>query len=160
MDLDQDGDFDVLIGYYVGSGGAWETSTFNAFLNENGFLRDATSELFPRQTANSAVDNPTSFIFGFHEIDINLDGSIDLLLETKSKDSDLKNDVSHNFFISKDDKFYPYDYHTKLGYHEIANIEKVRSADLNGDGFLDLIGKQSNLDGDIVVSAINNGLIG
>ena len=43
--------------------------------------------------------------------------------------------------------------------YEIANIEKFRSADLNGDGFLDLIGKQSNLDGDIVISAINNGFI-
>ena len=76
-------------------------SIFDAFLNENGLLRDATSELFPIQTANSSIDNPTSFIFGFHEIDINLDGRVDLVLETKSKDSSLKNDVSHSFFISK-----------------------------------------------------------
>jgi hypothetical protein len=159
IDLDQDGDLDILVGYYVVSGGAWETSTFSAFLNNNGSFQDATSEIFPQQDTNSSIDNPTTFIFGFHQIDMNLDGFLDLVLETKSTDKWLKTEVSHNFFISDGTQLLPYKYDSQWFHDEISSIMSLRSADLNGDGFEDLVGRQSNLDGDIIISAMNSGLI-
>ena len=161
IDINQDGQLDILVGYYVSSGGSWETSGFKVFINDNGSFSDETATLFPDQSSNLSVDEPTSFIYGFHAADINIDGLVDLVLETKSSDrADSYDGVkAHTIFINDGEKFLPVD-REQLTHESGAVQTMLRTADINGDNVIDILGTMGRSDYEALVTNLNyEGLI-
>jgi len=159
MDIDGDNDLDVVVGYYISAGGSWITSGFNVHTNTNGIFADETAELFPNQDSNLSITNPTSFILGFHHGDLNNDGNMDLVLETKTADYWISGNVSHNIFVNDGAIYHPLQHDNASLDHSIATMTYSRPLHLNNDTFIDMVGVRSS-DADFqIISALNEGII-
>lgn len=159
IDIDGDTDLDVVVGYYIGAGESWLTSGFNVHTNSDGVFIDETDKLFPNQESNLSITSPTSFILGFYHSDLNGDGNMDLILETKTADDWTNGNVSHSIFVNDGTTYSPIVHNQASLDHSISNMIYLRPLDLNGDMLDDLVGIRSPDDDFQIISALNQGII-
>jgi hypothetical protein len=139
MDMDHDGDTDILIGYFVQAKSHWMTSGVQILKNEAGTFLDATSELMPHQPANRSISRPTDLMYEANLVDLNNDGFGDLVLALRGLDSMTESIYSSVFYLFKNGKYVPVkNDETLLG--DTPKMQLIQTGDFNCDGKGDLVG--------------------
>jgi len=156
IDLNDDGQLDIIVGHYVQKYSSWIISDFTVFINENGIMVDRTTELFPDQSSNESFTEPTSSMWSIFEADINVDGLDDIVIQVKSMDTRSQFDglKSHTFYINEGTHYAPVS-RANLPDGFKKGLNEVRPLDLNGDNSIDLI----SLYDDAVITHLNNEFI-
>lgn len=139
LDLDQDGDLDILVGYFVQANSRWVTSGMQIFENKSGLFKDATIKFMPYQPANKNLTKPTGLMYEASLADLNKDGKNDLILGLRSLDSETNSRYSSVFYLFKESKFVPVKNEEKL-LGDTQKMSLIQSGDFNCDGKKDLVG--------------------
>ena len=139
LDLDNDGDLEILIGYFVHANSHWMTSGVQVLKNESGTFIDKTSELIPHQPANKNIVNPTDLLYTASKADLNNDGKADLIFALRSLDSMTDQTFSSVFYIFKNGKYVPVKNAERL-LGAAQKMQLIQAGDFNCDGKKDLIG--------------------
>ena len=139
MDLDHDGDTDILIGYFVQAKSHWMTSGVQILKNEAGAFLDATSELMPHQPANRSISRPTDLMYKANLVDLNNDGAKDLVLALRALDSMTDSIYSSVFYLFKNGKYVPAK-NDEILLGDTPKMQLIQTGDFNCDGKGDLVG--------------------
>jgi len=139
LDLDHDGDLEILVGYFVQANSSWTTSGMQIFENDNGNFFDATLKFLPEQPANRNLSQPTDLLYDAILADLNNDGKKDLILALRSIDSMTDPHYSSVFYLFKDGKYAPVLNDESL-LADALKMQLIQSGDFNCDGKQDLIG--------------------
>ncbi len=107
LDLDHDGDLEILIGYFVQANSSWTTSGMQIFENDDGYFVEATFKFLPEQPANKNLSQPTDLLYDANLADLNNDGKKDLILALRSIDSMTVPYYSSVFYLFKEGKYVP-----------------------------------------------------
>ncbi len=140
IDLDGDGDLDILVGYFVEHKSSWKSSGFQIYENDNGNFTLATDKFTPFQTSNRDLENPTDFIMDFHFADVDRDGKADLILSHLGEAHQSDADVSGTIFLNRNNQFLPVSLKSSKGLPRLAtgNHERhIVPGDFNCDGRTD-----------------------
>ena len=141
MDLDGDGNDDLLLGHWISTTGLWKTAGFTAYLSKSDCFVDATHALFPNQNTNRNLDEKSAvnYTHNFYLSDLNNDGLDDLILQSDGfEDEWYRNDPNAG---------HPYIFINQGGYWlpvRAADVERwvavddIVPGDFNGDGVADL----------------------
>ena len=141
MDLDGDGNDDLLLGHWISTTGLWKTAGFTAYLSKSDCFVDATQALFPNQKTNRNLNEKSAvnYTHNFHLRDLNNDGLDDLILQSDGfEDEWYRNDPNAG---------HPYIFINQGGYWlpaRAADVERwvavddIVPGDFNGDGVADL----------------------
>ena len=156
LDINDDGQLDILVGHYVQKYSSWIISDFTVFINNGGNFVDKTAELFPDQSGNESFLEPTSAMWSVFEADLNIDGLDDIVIQVKSIDaaSHFSGPKSHTFYINEGTHYTPVS-RSSLPDGFNQGLNEVRPINLNGDHAIDLI----SLYGDVIVSHLNTEII-
>ena len=144
LDIDDDGDLDIVVGYFVSNQSSWETSSFEILENISGKFVPATDKFVPYQPANRDHKNRTGFIESISLADIDQDGRKDLLLTMRVDEKRSRHDELASIFINRDGKFLPVSKEKSSGWMMINGPKTLRPGDFNCDGKPDLVGVQFN----------------
>lgn len=137
LDIDGDGDLDVIVGYFASANSSWKTSGFQIFENEGGQFIDATEEMAPWQPGNRDTVQVTDHMLGAQTVDLDVDGDDDLVLSIHSPDSQGRAGVSASLYINDEGVFRP----AKVGAFDTYRQQRsLRAGDVDCDGRTDLIG--------------------
>jgi hypothetical protein len=139
LDLDHDGDLEILVGYFVQANSSWTTSGMQIFENDNGNFFDATLKFLPEQPANRNLSQPTDLLYDDSLAGLNNDGKKDLILALRSIDSMTDPHYSSVFYLFKDAKYAPVLNDESL-LADALKMQLIQSGDFNCDGKQDLIG--------------------
>lgn len=129
LDFDNDGDLDVLIGFYVASNSSWMTSGFQILENVGGDFVEATEKFVPVQLGNQSLTQPSGFLLHASLVDFNNDGKKDLVLTTSSEQS--HNQVSTSLYLNFNGQYFPISADLTRG-HGVK--VRLHVADFNCDG--------------------------
>lgn len=159
LDIDGDGNLDILEGQFIEVSGPWTTSGFQFYRNTGECFHNATNEYFPNQYVNRAWQNniSTGFIFNFIQADINHDNYLDLILNVGSRDGDwlqISNSQAYPFiFMNHENKqFLPLNYYRSY-LQRIYELDSLIAGDFNGDGITDLLGLDRR-NGKVVINTL------
>ncbi|MDA9991276.1 FG-GAP-like repeat-containing protein, partial [Paracoccaceae bacterium] len=159
IDIDLDGDLDILEAQYYSVSGLWKSAGFKYYENQ-GFMEtseaigthvnvpnfvDKTDIVFPNQTSNRHLieDNAPGFIRNFHFADLNYDDLPDLVLQPQF-DGDVFNydfypyiffNLGNGTFLPK-----PTQINNDMDFKKSDNLHQLVTGDFNGDGQADLAG--------------------
>lgn len=139
LDLDHDGDLDILVGYFVQANSHWVTSGVQVLKNDSGVFIDKTSELIPNQPANRSLSRPTDLLYTATQADLNNDGESDLILALRSLDSMTGRRFSSVFYLFKNGQYVPVKNDEKL-LGDAQKMQLIQAGDFNCDGKRDLVG--------------------
>jgi hypothetical protein len=111
LDINDDGQVDIVPSYFVQNNGGWAWSGFGIYINDNGTFIDQTDVFVPNQSGNQSVTEVTSSIWRVFKADINGDGKEDLITQTQTPEklSNFTGTKSHTIYINDDDIFIPVD---------------------------------------------------
>ena len=141
MDLDGDGNDDLLLGHWISTTGLWKTAGFTAYLSKSDCFVDATQALFPNQKTNRNLNEKSAvnYTHNFHLRDLNNDGLDDLIIQSDGfEDEWYRNDPNAG---------HPYIFINQGGYWlpaRAADVERwvavddIVPGDFNGDEIVDL----------------------
>ena len=141
MDLDGDGNDDLLLGHWISTTGLWKTAGFTAYLSNSDCFVDATQALFPNQKTNRNLNEKSAvnYTHNFYLRDLNNDGLDDLILQSDGfEDEWYRNDPNAG---------HPYIFINQGGYWlpaRAADVERwvavddIVPGDFNGDEIIDL----------------------
>lgn len=140
LDFDDDGDLDILIGFYVSSNSVWMTSGFQILENVAGEFVEATEKFAPVQLGNQSLTQPSGFLLHASLVDFNNDGKKDLVLTTSREQS--HHQVSTILYLNFNGQFFPIsaDQTRRLGVKKRLHI-----ADFNCDGKNDFMSGHGTL---------------
>ena len=139
LDVDGDGDLDIIIGQFVRSDFGWNTSGFQIMENNGGIFDDVTNSVAPNQEANRDFEFVKSgFIDTFNLVDINKDGASDLLLTMRGPERNI-HDGMLSMFLSVDGRYIPVSKTLSFGHEAFYSTMQTRSGDFNCDGLTDLV---------------------
>lgn len=140
IDIDGDGDLDIVAGYFVEHKSSWSASGFQIYENKNGVFSLATSQFAPTQPSNRNLEDPTSFIMDFFFEDIDGDGNKDLLLSHMGNANQNDAALSASIFLNRDGVYTPVSLQTSNRLPNVARSERLLTpGDFNCDGKKDLI---------------------
>jgi hypothetical protein len=152
IDVDMDGNIDILEGQYFTVSGLWSGSGFKYYRNTGECFYDATDEFFPNQKTNRNFKSNifTRYIHNFYQNDINNDGLNDIILQTDGRSSDWTRLQSNKgfpyvFINQGNQKFLPVSY-LDTDVSELIGLDDIVPGDFNGDGLIDILGIYSNDD--------------
>ena len=138
IDLDGDGDLDILVGYFVSYEGSWKTSGFQIYENKNGVFTLSTKNFVPSQPTNRSTNFTTGFILDFYFEDIDRDGKKDLILSHMGLAHQSNATHSASIFMNQDGKFFPVSLGSSVGLPDLGRMEKnLVPGDFNCDGVID-----------------------
>jgi hypothetical protein len=144
IDINDDGQLDVVPSYFVQYDGGWIWSGFGIYINENGSFTDQTSVFAPDQSGNQSVTEVTSAIWRIFKEDINGDGAGDLIIQNQTPEQswNFNGEKSHTIYINEEGVFYPAN-RSNIDVEQILqgepnSLNQVRVGDFNGDGSADL----------------------
>ena len=144
LDVDADGDLDIVVGYFVSNQSSWNTSGFEILENINGIFTPATTKFVPSQPANRDHKNRTGFIESISLTDIDQDGKKDLLLAMRVDEKRSSHDELASIFVNRDGKFLPVSKAKSSEWRMITGPKTLQPGDFNCDGTSDLVGVQFN----------------
>ena len=144
LDVDADGDLDIVVGYFVSNQSSWNTSGFEILENINGKFTPATTKFVPSQPANRDHKNRTGFIESISLTDIDQDGKKDLLLAMRVDEKRSSHDELASIFVNRDGKFLPVSKAKSSEWRMITGPKTLQPGDFNCDGTSDLVGVQFN----------------
>ena len=136
IDYDDDGDLDILVGYFVSSKSTWLTSGFQIHRNDNGTFTDVTDEVVPYQPQNRDALYPTDAMIAAQMVDINGDGARDLLLTMQTDDQRPSTGFRASMYFNVEGKFLPVRSHND----PLSDLRYLYAGDFNCDGRVDLAG--------------------
>ena len=138
IDLDGDGDLDILVGYFFSHKSSWKTSGFQIYENKNGVFSLATKKFVPSQPTNRGTNFPTDFILDFYFEDIDRDGNKDLILSHMGLAHQSNATLSASIFLNRDGKFFPVSLKSSFGLPDLGRREQhIVPGDFNCDGETD-----------------------
>lgn len=153
IDVDSDGNVDILEGQFFTVSGLWSGSGFKYYRNTGECFYDATDEFFPNQKTNRnfKANVFTRYIHNFYQNDINNDGLPDIVLQTDGANSDwtrlqLNEGFPYIFINQGNQKFLPVSYFAS-DVAGLIGLDDIVPGDFNGDGLIDILGIYSNDDG-------------
>lgn len=153
IDVDLDGNVDILEGQFFTVSGLWSGSGFKYYRNTGECFYNATDEFFPNQKTNRnfKANVFTRYIHNFYQNDINNDGLKDIILQTDGATSDWtrlqSNEGFPYVFINQgNQKFLPVSY-LDSDVAGLIGLDDIVPGDFNGDGLIDILGIYSNNDG-------------
>ena len=141
MDLDGDGNDDLLLGHWISTTGLWKTAGFTAYLSKSDCFVDATQALFPNQITNRNLNEKSAvnYTHNFHFHDLNNDGLDDLILQSDG--------FEYEWYRNDPNAGHPYIFINQGGYWlpvRAADVERwvavddIVPGDFNGDEIIDL----------------------
>lgn len=136
IDYDDDGDLDILVGYFVSSKSTWLTSGFQIHRNDNGAFTDVTDEVVPHQPQNRDAQYPTDAMIAAQMVDLNGDGARDLLLTLQTDDRVSSTGFRSSFYFNIDGRFLPVRHYRDV----LSELRYLYAGDFNCDGHADLAG--------------------
>ncbi len=137
IDFDDDGDLDILVGYFVSSNSSWHTSGFGLFRNDDGQFTDVTAEVAPHQPANlHAGMKRTDAMIGAAMVDLDRDGAKDLLLSVQTPDHMHHSRFRASAYLNVDGSFMP----VAASADPTRDLAMLTTGDFNCDGIADLAG--------------------
>lgn len=136
IDFDQDGDLDILVGYFVSADSDWHTSSFQLFRNEGGVFSDVTDELAPFQPSNRDVTYVEGAMKSASIVDVNMDGAPDLLLALNLEDNNKPNPFAGALYLNTDGVFLP----PANRINGMGDMRYMDIGDFNCDGRTDIFG--------------------
>lgn len=147
IDINEDGELDVVVGNYVQNNSGWVWSGFGIYINEGGSYVDRTSVYTPDQSGNRSTSEVTSAIWRIFKEDINGDGRGDLIIQNQTPEQywQLGGTKSHTIYINEGGVYRPVnrqdiDVNNLMLYQNEPNsLNQVRVGDFNGDGVSDLL---------------------
>ena len=146
IDINDDGQLDVVASYIVQYNGGWAWSGFKVYINQNGSFSDQTATLVPDQSGNRSTSEVTSAIWRIFKEDINNDGLGDLIIQNQTPEQswNFSGDKSHTIYINEAGVFRPVlrdniDVNKLSGRSEPNSLNQVRVGDFDGDGANDLV---------------------
>ena len=153
IDVDADGNVDILEGQFFTVSGLWSGSGFKYYRNTGECFYDATEDFFPNQKTNRnfKANVFTRYIHNFYQNDINNNGLQDIILQTDGNGSDwrrLQSNVGFPYvFINQgNQKFLPVSIRD-VDVSDLIGLDDIVPGDFNGDGLVDILGIYSNNDG-------------
>lgn len=139
LDVDGDGDLDIIAGQFVSAGFQWDTSGFTILQNSGGTFEDVTDSVAPNQEANRDLEFAKSgFIDAMELVDINKDGISDLLLTMRGVEKNI-HDGMFSMFLNVGGKYLPISKSRSIGVESFYPTSQIRSGDFNCDGLTDLV---------------------
>ena len=129
LDFDNDGDLDILIGFYVASNSTWMTSGFQILENIGEDFVEATKKFAPVQIGNQSFTQPSGFLLKASLVDFNEDGNKDLVLTTSMGQT--HNQMSVSLYLNYNGKYFPISANITRG-HSVKS--RLHVADFNCDG--------------------------
>lgn len=136
IDYDEDGDLDILVGYFVSSKSSWMTSGFQIHRNDNGAFVDVTDEVVPNQPQNRDAQYPSDAMIAAQLVDLNGDGARDLLLTLQTDDRRPSTGFRASMYLNVNGKFLPVGSHNDVP----SELRHLYAGDFNCDGRVDLAG--------------------
>jgi len=153
IDVDSDGNIDILEGQYFTVSGLWSGSGFKYYRNTGECFYDATDEFFPNQKTNRNFKSNifTRYIHNFYQNDVNNDGLKDIILQTDGATSrwtrlQANEGFPYVFINQGNQKFLPVSY-IDSDVSGLIGLDDIVPGDFNGDGLIDILGIYSNDDG-------------
>ena len=145
IDINDDGQLDVIASYIVQYNGGWVWSGFSVYENQSGVFSDQTSIYVPDQSGNRSTSEVTSAVWRIFKEDINSDGNGDLIIQTQTSEQSWQftGDKSHTIYINEDGVYKPasrenLDVNKITGKSDPNSLNQVRTGDFNGDSATDL----------------------
>ena len=145
IDINDDGQLDVVASYIVQYNGGWVWSGFKTFINDSGTFSDQTSTFVPDQSGNQSITEVTAAIWRIFKEDLNGDGKGDLVIQTQTPEQswNFSGDKSHTIYINEDGIFKPVsreniDVARLEGRSDPNPLTQVRVGDFDGDSSVDL----------------------
>ena len=145
IDINDDGQLDVVASYIVQYNGGWVWSGFKTYINSGGTFTDQTSTFVPNQAGNQSTSEVTSAVWRIFKEDINADGKGDLILQTQTVEQswNFSGESSHTFYINEGGVYKPVlrsniDVDKLTGRSEPNSLNQVRVGDFDGDNTIDL----------------------
>jgi hypothetical protein len=145
IDINDDGQLDVVASYIVQYNGGWVWSGFKTFINDSGTFSDQTSTFVPDQSGNQSITEVTAAVWRIFKEDLNADGKGDLVIQTQTSERswEFSGDKSHTIYINEDGIFKPVsreniDVARLEGRSDPNPLTQVRVGDFNGDSSVDL----------------------
>ena len=129
IDYDEDGDLDIFVAQFVALP-EWVAGGLQVFENIGGRFRDVTPQVLPFQPSNRLLDAEWGFADGFALIDLNGDGTRDLVVDHDLRDTSYRQWVSHTYFLNVDGQYLP----VRNDYQPPNLNRKVVVGDFNCDG--------------------------
>jgi hypothetical protein len=149
LDINNDGQLDIVVGYYITEGFLHKTGGFQVYIKSNGQFTDETSKYFPNQEA--IRDFSSLFNFQYFLDDFDLDGIKDFIVTTATDVNWPQNSKYGSYpsiYIGQTNGSYlPVDVNNMRVYDNTVvgayGVNNLISGDFNGDGIADLLSLKS-----------------